>query len=496
MFDFLKITKQTLMWFVVLGFNGTYCMAGGVDPDPTLPIFVDTTRDINLGGECTLRTAIESANGDVAIGGCNRGNGSDVIVLQAGGPDTPYTLEDDLPEITESVSIIGPSSAQFVESGNPLEPYFIAPGADFSQRVIDGGNEHRLFVVDLEDDGIVFMSGFTINRGNAGGIESSPNLFSGGGLFIDVGSEVVAVAISITGSIANGGGGIALRNSVDGAISRLTLLDSNVSGNRSIGPAGGGGIRAGADSELTIGHTSIVRNRAQALTGSGGGLTLFQIATANIYNSTISANTASRSGGGIWIRPGERTSIALRHDTITSNVANADLTEGGRGGGIEYSDTDRNYLELDNTIVAGNAVQLTLEDIFRVTATFEMGLITKGQNYIGVNRSVEAIFPPGLPNATGDFAGTPANNIVTAASLRSLTTVNGRSFVPFDANSLLIDNAGQCGFRFDQVFTERPVCGCDIGAVERPDPNPDETSCLGQFYVIPIPGRGSVVVPL
>jgi len=111
-------------------------------------------------------------------------------------------------------------------------------------------------------------------------------------------------------------------------------------------------------------------------------------------------------------------------------------------------------------------VALTLEDIFRVTATFEMGLITKGQNYIGVNRSVEAI------------------------------SVNGRSFVPFDANSLLIDNAGQCGFRFDQVFTERPVCGCDIGAVERPDPNPDETSCLGQFYVIPIPGRGSVVVPL
>ncbi|MCA9955524.1 MAG: CSLREA domain-containing protein, partial [Anaerolineales bacterium] len=52
-------------------------------------ITVDTTADeVNTNGNCSLREAILSANGDTAVDSCTAGSGADVITL----PPGTYTL--------------------------------------------------------------------------------------------------------------------------------------------------------------------------------------------------------------------------------------------------------------------------------------------------------------------------------------------------------------------------------------------------------------------
>lgn len=499
---------QGVVLIFILACLSSQAMAGASVPNPPpsqAAIIVTTTSDFPVSG-CSLRDAILSANQNTAVGDCISGNlGVDRIVLQAGNSTTPYVLTADLPEIEEDLVIEGPSPSELDVNSIITDTRIIGDRGDSSLRVVDGADLHRLFVID--SGVIALFSGFTITRGLAQVTSTSGPIFvGGGGILVQPDAYLVAAAISVTDSKANGGGGIALQNasamSDEDLGGNLVLLNSNVSGNESSGPASGGGIRAGVRSSLVIRQSSIVDNRATHPNGGGGGISFFRTLTGLISNTTIAGNTAMDEGGGLSfsVNSSDPTQVNIEHSTIEGNIAALGSLSGRgtNGGGIFYSLSNRDYIQLKGTIVAGNASGVfVLDDIARTfTTLLDAGLSSLGDNIIAVNDNVEDVFPAGLRNVNGDFVGTSDASLFSSIGLGTTVQVGNTFITPISSDSIALDAAGQCGLEEDQLFTTRAICGCDIGAAERPDPNPDDSSCLVDFYVIPLPGGGTVVVPL
>ncbi|HEX2243367.1 MAG TPA: hypothetical protein VHK27_08970, partial [Gammaproteobacteria bacterium] len=73
---------------------------------------------INVGGQCTLVRAINSANTDTAVGGCTRGRGADRIVLPRNSTQTLTAVNNNnpdygrtgLPIIRSNMTIVGNNS--------------------------------------------------------------------------------------------------------------------------------------------------------------------------------------------------------------------------------------------------------------------------------------------------------------------------------------------------------------------------------------------------
>ncbi|MEW5986894.1 MAG: CSLREA domain-containing protein, partial [Chloroflexota bacterium] len=195
-----------------------------------------------------------------------------------------------------------------------------------------------------EPDEITSQGGAIYNRGTATIFRS---IFSGnhaesgpynmgdvsGGAIYNRGTLTIRES-RLTNNSAHTGGGLA----TFGALSRVTLEDSTVSGNGN-GAYHGGGVYNGG-SLLVIRASTFANNY-----GSWGG-GLANDGWAIVINSTFSGNTAGQ-GGGIYNFGliGSR-KLSLHNVTITANTAS------GGGGGV-YSDSATS-LRLQNTAIAGN----------------------------------------------------------------------------------------------------------------------------------------------
>ncbi|MEP7291607.1 MAG: hypothetical protein ABI835_07470, partial [Chloroflexota bacterium] len=62
---------------------------------------------------------------------------------------------------------------------------------------------------------------------------------------------------------------------------------------------GGGGIYVAAGATVTLDHSALINNSASGLNGGG----MLVVGSANVYNSTVSGNSAS-SGGGLYYQGG------------------------------------------------------------------------------------------------------------------------------------------------------------------------------------------------
>ncbi len=128
------------------------------------------------------------------------------------------------------------------------------------------------------------------------------------------------------------------------------MRNSTISGNTATGR--GGGIYFFGNGGLIL-DASTVSGNSSTLSVQGGGGIYFYGATAGtgfvISNSTISGNTAAGPGGGLVVRELEN-SFAVRNSTITNNVA------GTRGGGIAVLEPSgvAAVMFLRNSIVSGN----------------------------------------------------------------------------------------------------------------------------------------------
>jgi len=219
---------------------------------------------------------------------------------------------------------------------------------------------------------------------------------------------------------------------------------------------GGAGIADGGN--VTVLNSTFSGNSARSSLGpgQGGGLYLVDNGSISITNSTFSGNRAegeavqNASGGGLVIG-GNAQPFQIRNSTITANHA------GWTGGGIQSGTNG----VLTNTIVANN----TASNPFNIQHQCGAQLTNGG----GVIHFPNIVQGPQNPYCVSGAL------IVNNPALQPLATNGGYAATHGLAAGSSALNAGSCVVGTDQRGVARPQGGsCDIGAFElTPAPAPE-----------------------
>lgn len=261
--------------------------------------------------------------------------------------------------------------------------------------------------------------------------ENSTNLGDGGGIFNGGTLTIARSSLSnnfATGSF-NGGGGILTSGT-------LTITDSTLSGN-STGGDGGGILNGGGT--LTIVNSTLSDNSADR----GGGIgNVF--GTTTITNSTLSGNSANR-GGGIGIT-NDDTAARVSFTTIAENSATLS------GGGI-YVDTE-STVTIKNSLVGNN----TNGDDCSISGTFTA---------TGVNFATDASCPGFTQKTAADLNlgplqdnGGPTHTHALQAGSAAIDAVPAGQCTDLSGTPVTTDQR-----KFSRPFP--PGGLCDAGAYER-----------------------------
>jgi hypothetical protein len=255
--------------------------------------------------------------------------------------------------------------------------------------------------------------------------------------------------IEIAGPGDNGAG-VTLRGSgnalmiIDGDAQALLRNLTLTGGSASNGSA----ISLGGTSGAVVESCTLHGNEAR---GPGGAIYLKTTGSLVLRNSTITNNIAGDEGGAIHVGGG---SVSVEHSTITGN------TSGKTGGGLFAAG---GTLSLRNSIVAENVSH------DKSGAPDLAGPIkSHGGNLIGTaegNSGPSAAFPPGAPNASGDWVGKFNDRL--APGLGPLQQNGGPTATRSPGyGSMALDNAlPPVGLTTDQRGLTRATSP-DIGAVE------------------------------
>lgn len=366
-------------------------------------------------GNCTLRAAIEQAN--VTHEG---GQGSDTIVFALNLPAVINLTLGEL-SVTSNVTIFGTDARNLTV-----------------QRSTEGGTpKFRVFRISGPVGNSVFISSLTIANGNVANDTSDAGFdFHGGGISVYPNNSLDLTNVTVRNNAANFGGGIANAGSV-------SIKQSTINNNTALQ---GGGLNNGSPLISTITNSTFSDNAANgnaATQGLGGGI-LSSAGLLIIHNATISNNSATSFGGGIF-----------------------------------SSDSPR----LRNTIVAVNTSGIGSPDVHGA-------FVSLGNNLIG-NASGSTGFTIGNPGANGDKVGTTENPINPL--LGPLQNNGGQTDTREPAFESPVKNAGNncvlnltCsgfnppnGLTTDQRgtgFPRRVGSNVDIGAFEILNPVPVITS--------------------
>ncbi len=362
-----------------------------------LPNTLTDSGDGICDNDCSLRDAILAANAS---------DGPDFILLNAG----TYTLTRE-----------GAGEDQAAAGDLDIRDDVIIVGRDAINTVIDGANLDRVFDVQAGDK--LELVGVTVRNGRT---------VSGPGGAIQVLGELSLTRGVVSGSFAqsDAGGGI-----YGGSNSKVTLIQSTVSGNR-------------------------------AATGAG----LYIAGSVEMVNSTLSGNIATGQGGGFYATSQSEGEIS--NSTITGNSA-------VQGGGIfVVSDPfiSVTHPDISNTIIAGNGSG--------VEADCSGYAHSAGHNLLGIGSAGAGTGCPDFNTSKGDLIGTAAAPL--NAALGPLAAVGGTTPVHVPSATSPALNHGSGCEPVDQRGAERSA-SCDIGSVELSSLclNGGTTLCLqeGRFKV-------------
>lgn len=253
---------------------------------------------------------------------------------------------------------------------------------------------------------------------------------AGGGLYNGPDGTVTGLLSSIRGNTAIlDGGGIA--NSEGRVRLENSTLQENTAGDR------GGGV-FNADGVISVTHSTLNDNMA----GYGGGYyheAFFAPVRSQVENSTLSANTAITSGGGIFVEHG---TLLVTNGTIYGNGAPT-------GGGVFRNDGSAvaGTIRVSNTIIAGS------------TAGGDCaGTVGSNDYNLAGDGTCTGFTEPNDLTNTDPKLGPLQNNggdTPTHATLWGSPAVEG----------------GSCELATDQRGVARPVGdACDIGAFENEGP--------------------------
>lgn len=294
-----------------------------VTPTPTpsaTPLVVTTTADSGAG---SLRDAIVAAQ-----------NG-DTIQFAPALSGQAITLTSASLLIAKDLNIVGPG------------PNLLT----VTRSTVGGTPNFRIFAITGFHT--VTISGITISNGHAQTV--------GGGIYND-GSTVTLTNTVISGNAASFGGGI-YSTAVNSGSAELVVNASTITGNTAKTSGGaiysngyGDFVPASVFASVELNDTTVSDNSAQ----SGGAIfsngTYAGYAVVAVRNSTISGNTASETGGGIYNWGFAKPTFALvlmNNSTVSGNSASS-------GGGAIYNDGDDVFyapqVMVGNTILKTGAV--------------------------------------------------------------------------------------------------------------------------------------------
>jgi CSLREA domain-containing protein len=349
----------------------------------------------DLGGDCTLRAAIEEAN---ALAG------DDTIQFSVTGT---INLTGPLPVLQTNMTIVGPGSSQLIVRRNA------------------GGNYSV-----LTTSAVVNISGLMITNGRTPD-GTNDGVAPGGGGILQTGGNLTLRDVVISGNTTGNGFNNPTGNSggfggFGGGIrgqGTLTMIDCVVT-NNATGNGGTGGSSGGSG-------------------GRGAGI-YFAPGTLTMRNVLISANRTGNSGGpssgnsgyggGLWTGgdffPQQNTVVDMENVVITNNSTGNNITTGDAGGGGGYY-IHQGIVTLRNTTVSNNRT----------------GTANPNGNSFGTTGSGAGIFNNGVLtiinsviNGNSTAPGTGGGSIVTGGGIsshNSLTMINST----VSGNSVLGDSS-------------------------------------------------------
>ena len=290
--------------------------------------------DIMVEGDCALADAIDAANRDRAVGGCEAGSGADMIALTS-----DVLLLAELPEIRSPITIMG---GGFVISG---EGFF---------RIFFVGQEG-----DLTIDSLTLRDGATHADARTC-IDWEPRQWTAGGAICNLGALSVS-ASRFSGNGAEFGGAIA-------SVGAVTIVGSEFSGN---GAYSGGAVFNWSDGTVTIEGSEFSDNAARAdlvmaqefldkhedddtefgttpivYNGNGGAISSSLGGVITVTDTSFQSNTADLGGGAI-----------VDHGTaeINDSQFSKNLSDYGGGGAIKSC---TGALTLKGSVFRGNSAVL------------------------------------------------------------------------------------------------------------------------------------------
>ncbi len=184
-----------------------------------------------------------------------------------------------------------------------------------------------------------------------GGVRISGNIAlgdeshdGGGGVFNNGGILVLNDAViedNHANGIAGSGGGVL---NVDGG----TVTGTGVMIRKNSAKRAGGGIEDVANASLSLTNATIDSNITASSPGNGGGIHITGATNVTLLGGSVSGNTASSEGGGLWNGTGI---MNLAGVTVANNTASGDASNQGGGGIYNLRGV---VLTQSNTVIENN----------------------------------------------------------------------------------------------------------------------------------------------
>lgn len=324
------------------------------------PLLVTKTEDSNDGSctanDCSLREAVITANACSGQQSIELPAGGYHLTRVGAGEDAADTGDLD---ITDDLTIqgIGVPSIHGDNQDRVFE-VFDSAMVELNGLLIVEGNEQ--LGAGVRNRGILVINSSAINNNHAlvpaGGSGSS----SGGGLYNDQGAQVTIRSTQFLENTADVGAGI--HNS---ALAQLTMEEGLLAGN--VATSDGGGLWNSFEAMATVNAVDFERNQA-----SQTGAAIHNDGSLNMELNKFEENTGANQGGGLFNGPDAEASLYQAWFTNNDgnlgggvfnqgllNLYQSSLTMntalGGFGGGV-YNDGGGAALLLQNSTVSGNMI--------------------------------------------------------------------------------------------------------------------------------------------